>query len=419
MTTDRSRETGPDLDALAAYARRGDREAALFFVGRNTEFAKVEQLCARSLAEARTGGSLAGATCLFQGAPGAGKSSLLAEIAERCQRAKQHNSGEWALPVLLTVPEQLESEEDVSLAVLRGADPDREEKYRGTGSRWMTGRVGDQKGSSVAPPILDFDELARIVSTGVQMRPVCLMVDEVQNVREAARRVLTRLHQGVAGLPVVPVLAGLGSSHGALQRCGLSRLSVDAVHDIGALAPEEAREAVERMFETCRVDRRGGNRDWPGWLADISEGWPQHLHNGMRALAEGLVDAGGRLAGVDAGRVAVTGNGFRETSCRARVSPPLRNAIFLVGTVLAALPDEGADSGAIIDELERVAATNGSKGTRWRLPRSMDGEAFFDHLVHRGVFQLGPTDLYSCPIPSLRDYLVRRGSPSEPDDVAR
>ena len=90
-----------------------------------------------------------------------------------------------------------------------------------------------------------------------------------------------------------------------------------------------------------------GNRDRPGWLADISEDWPRHLHNGMRARAEGLVDAGGRRAGVDAGRVARIENGFGETSCRARVSPPPGNAGFLVGAVLAALPVEGADSGAM------------------------------------------------------------------------
>lgn len=41
----------------------------------------------------------------------------------------------------------------------------------------------------------------------------------------------------------------------------------------------------------------------------------------------------------------------------------------------------------------------------------MDATAFFDHMVHRGVFhQDGENGPYSCPIPSLASYLVRNGT---------
>ena len=40
--------------------------------------------------------------------------------------------------------------------------------------------------------------------------------------------------------------------------------------------------------------------------------------------------------------------------------------------------------------------------------------AFLGHLIHRGVLQQGRDDLFRCPIPSFRDYLVERGRNPKP-----
>ncbi|MCY3639497.1 MAG: hypothetical protein OXH37_00605 [Gammaproteobacteria bacterium] len=46
--------------------------------------------------------------------------------------------------------------------------------------------------------------------------------------------------------------------------------------------------------------------------------------------------------------------------------------------------------------------------------REMDPEDFLDHLIHHGVLHDPNGDrLYLCPIPSFRDFLVRRGSGAE------
>ena len=329
MTTDRPRGTVPDLDAPQDYAERSDRQRALFFVGRESEIAVVERHCARALRSIRVDEVFAGATILFQGAPGAGKSALLAELRRRWTA--------WDAPVDAPRPvlipwNMLWSEEDVTRAILQAVVPKLEAETRQVRSRDVSGRAGlpvlggeVRTGSSISPAAMTFDRLAMALSTVSWRRPLCLMVDEIQNVDPAASNVLSQLHLGEHRLPIVPVFAGLGSSAETLQRCGLPRLSAGSVRDIGALAPAEAREAVERMLGAYRVDPRHSDRDWPGWLAEISEGWPQHLHNGMR-----------------------------------------------------------------------------------------DSTDFLDHLVHKGVFQLGPDRRYDCPFPSLRDYLVRYGSDPEP-----
>ena len=285
-------------------------------------------------------------------------------------------------------------------------------------SRDVSGRAGlpvlegqIRTGSSISPAAMTFTQLAEALRTTSWRRPLCLMVDEIQNVDPAARNVLSQLHLGEHKLPIVPVFAGLGSSENALQRCGLSRPSARSVHHVGALAPTEARDAVERMLDAYRVDRYGGDRDWPDWLAGISEGWPQHLHNAMRALAAGLADAGGRLADVDADRVAKIEGELREESYRMRISPEMESARQLLARVLGMLPAEGLRRGQALREIEHAAD---SADPEWRLPGAMESEEFFDHLVHGGIFQIGPGLRYTCPIPSLRDYIVQLGTEPEP-----
>ena len=76
-------EHDPDLEGLEDYAERADRRPALFFVGRDSEIRTVERLCARALRAIRAGERFEGATLLFQGAPGAGKTALLSELQYR------------------------------------------------------------------------------------------------------------------------------------------------------------------------------------------------------------------------------------------------------------------------------------------------------------------------------------------------
>ncbi|MCY4590748.1 MAG: hypothetical protein OXE86_09355 [Alphaproteobacteria bacterium] len=47
------------------------------------------------------------------------------------------------------------------------------------------------------------------------------------------------------------------------------------------------------------------------------------------------------------------------------------------------------------------------------LARWHDGGAFLGHLVHRGALQQGTDRLLHCPIPSFRDYLIRRAREPE------
>ncbi len=62
----------PDIDGLRKFIGTGARESARFFVGREREIGAVEALCGKF-----TKGAVPGATTVIQGAPGAGKTSIL------------------------------------------------------------------------------------------------------------------------------------------------------------------------------------------------------------------------------------------------------------------------------------------------------------------------------------------------------
>ncbi len=288
----RASDRSPDLAGLTAFTGREDRQSALFFAGRAREIEAVERTCAAALDSVRAGAPFQGATRLFQGAPGAGKTALLTALQQRW--GKPDAPADAPLPVVLEWG-HLHSEAVVAGAILKAVDPAMEETYCRTGTVGLDAglripgvSVGGRVSGSTAPPSLTFLELVRAVPPSAWTRPVCLMVDEIQMVNTPTMNVLNQLHSGSHGLPIVPLYAGLGSSLDVLATHGLSRLGVTAVHDIGALAPEEAQGAVRMMFERYRVDLEGVDHDWPSELASLSECWPQHLHNAMRALAEGL-----------------------------------------------------------------------------------------------------------------------------------
>ena len=167
-------------------------------------------------------------------------------------------------------------------------------------------------------------------------------------------------------------------------------------------------------LEVFGVDTEGGiTEGWAARLADEADRWPQHLHNGLRALAEGLIEARGRLADIDAGSVLGRGAELRRTSYRRRVSPEMEGARCLTGAVMQDVA-AGAERAVVLGSIDRHSVrTEGNKPRLWRLPDGMTAPAFLGHLVHLGALQRGEDGLFRCPIPSFRDYLVEQGGGRE------
>ncbi len=296
---------------------------------------------------------------MLQGAPGAGKTAILSELERR-----------W--------------EARIAILIAEAVRPGSSEGWRTTRTGDVSGGVGagvacvgGRSGRSIAPDRVTLYTPRETLPPHKWPRPVCLMVDEIQDVDPEAKSLLRALHLGTMGLPVVAVYAGLGDSHDVLQDTGMTRVSQGAVHNIGTLAPEEAAEAVELMLDRFRVDRTGAADGWPQRLAEVSERWPQHLHNGMRALAGALVETEGRLAHVDSGAVTALEREHRRETYRARISGAMDGAGPLVARVMAAVPPEGASRSDVLAQIVKEARPEDdlSSAGLW-LPEGMSAWGF-------------------------------------------
>ena len=411
MTANTGQDRGPDLDRLPDFIEERDRNAAWFFVGRTIQVDYIERTCDLALRRFREGAALAGATVLIQGAPGAGKTALLSHLRKKWSMADT----ESAPAALYVDPSELGDPAAIMTRIAETLDPAKRAEFRRTttsGGEAKAGvlglGVGGTWGAATAPPSPDFSARRTLFPAETWTRPLCLMVDEVQGLTQHQAALLRPLHLAGAGLPIVPVLAGLASSQEALvKQGGITRLSTGAVHTLGRLDAGQAAEAARRMLSCFRIEAEDAEAErWAALLERISDRWPQHLQNAMRALGEGLLKAGGVLSAVDETAVLRRAQAWRLESYRQRRSPEMRGAVILVGHLMAAVGNGGLHRHQIVDTIRARIRDRPEGSSARRLPKGVSPEDFLEHLIHRGALQEGEDDRLVCPIPSFRHFLI-------------
>ena len=198
------------------------------------------------------------------------------------------------------------------------------------------------------------------IAASAWKRPVCLLVDEIQTVTSDAAETLMELHKGEHELPIVAVLAGLASSRERLRMAGLARLSSGAVHTLGPLALNEAAKSVRKFLNEFRViDCTQLGPDFEQLIATDSEGWPQHLHNGLRSLARELVRAECNLATVDRNAVLQRNREQREECYNARYTPAMSNSDYLLAKALGGVGENGIRRHELVNAVQRCIQMDG------------------------------------------------------------
>ena len=414
-----SKMSDPDFDGLTKFERLTDRQQSPFFAGREAEIEGIEDACASVLDAARTGRLPRGETRIVQGAPGAGKTALLARLQEKwAEEEDSPAAAELQIDVL-------DSERGLALKIVEALDrnlPAVAAGNLGAGreAEFQTSRATDIEGgggvlsivsgrirrSTATEPLEpSLDAVRRLHPPREWKRPLCLMFDEAQRIGARQTATLGKLHLGTYGIPVVPVLAGLADTRDVLRRHRLSRVYELGIWNLGPLPAVDASLVVEMFLDGFRVVRDFARVDWPSELAVRSDGWPQHLHAAMQALAHGLLEAGGRLADVDVGAVIRAARARRENCYWGRISPEMSRARSLVAEVMKSLPEGGLSDGGVQGLIEEKADASGPPDVR--LPEEMTSTRFLDHLIEIGALQSDGRGRLICPIPSFRDFLGR------------
>ena len=224
------------------------------------------------------------------------------------------------------------------------------------------------------------------------------------------RRCCSRFHEATHGLPVVPLLAGLGNSGEVLDGAGISRLARGSVHWLGPLEPGQPADAVRLMLRHFGIDSAAGETDrWAARLEERSDRWPQHLNGAMAALAEALLAADGALGKVEPDSVLARERAYRVESYEARRSPEMRESRRFLAALMAANPD-GKQPDDILADMERLARDRAG----WRLPEGHDARPLLRPFWSaRACCRTVGDGRFACPIPSLGRYLADKGDSPE------
>ncbi len=414
----------PDFDALKKFSELTDRGDTPFFGGRTDEIATVENALKRI--QRRTQEDhwhpAGGETVLFQGAPGAGKSALLYHLAKVWR-----SSGQNAPVVVNTALTHYLDEGRLALRIAEAVDPEIATSFRHSDTihsnlsadvgGCIPGAITESGSAELGLQAEDAPlelSLSAVKDTLLDLkRPVVLILDEAQGLEcfdaETVLPVISQLHKGSHGGPILTVFAGLAYSSGVLGERGIARFSQGHEITLSALTSEEARQIVLRMLAEFRVrgDKELKNQ-WAHTLANVSCGWPQHLHVAMQALAVELLSAStpGNLEPVDShfgSEVLKASAQAREQYYERRIDDELVVALDLVAETLRQI-GSGAFRANVLAHIREAARPD--YGTK-SLPEGHDAEMFLERMIRRGVLQHASGHKLVCPIPALQNYIER------------
>ncbi len=384
-----------------------------FFRGRDMEF-DVFRRAAGSLHDGRVGGG----TMVFQGAPGAGKSALMEECLEAVRR---HSTPEAPWVAVALNPGSLDSPVEVIEALVKAANTENERLRKmaagtsvartlddlldrgGKLYRELSERGGGAFGLSVGGRGEERVKAGRAFRNAAKLLGkyhIVVCVDEAQNtpVSGNTKDVMDCLHRDPQGIPLVAAFFGLSDTTRALRQCGLSRFGSGRVVTLEPLPHEDSARAIRDAFAAYGFSGAPEHREaWVNRLAELSQGWPQHVNRVAVAASRVIRANGGRLDAAHLDEAAAAGEAYKREYYAGRLEAASSRYWIYRDLAFAAERNGG------------VLSWDGIHSLTGKV-RDGTGESMEDFLtdaLHAGLLAPAPElpDHYRIPIPSLGDYL--------------
>ena len=413
--------TDLDRSGLHDFIKKSDKRLPPAFVGREDVLADIVGTADRAWEERDSGSR--GETRIVQGAPGAGKTSVLLKLEEdlnskvplaEAPRVLLLNSTDISFPSLVieTLAEMADNESATELLAGSNTTDTLTGSLGGLGFG-LGGQTETSKTKSEPPPVMyAFDRWLAKLPPGRGLRgPIIVAVDEIQNVKNPdslAAEFLRSLHDGKPGRPITLVMAGLSDSEQAARRLGMTRGI--HVHRIGCFNGDESMSLMTSFCDHFGIEI-GSCLSRLGELAGPTDGWPRHLHWALVSLCKAVLvaEVDGKLDRIENWeKVKSDSNEARNRYYMSQRSNEMVDSSFLVGAVMKQLREDDTP----FDVKQSIEANIGAT-IPWRLPDAMNVHQFYDHLIHQGAIEESKNGTVCCPIPSFRVFLIERGSRQE------
>lgn len=368
-----------------AIVRGRDRDFARFFAGRQSEIDRFND----ALAELgdRDEHDPAASFLIYQGAPGCGKTSLVAHL--------QRQSPDGVLFV------RVDEEHLASMSALKGlvgkAAVGKNPFYAkvGSGAVKAVGEMTRAKGAGER--VGDFIEalVAR------RIKAVVLHRDEAQSIGPSEQPGLAVLHRDGLGIPTICLLTGLGHTDINLGNAtGITRPSRNSILNMGEMSKAECGQSTRMMLDALDVT---GTDDEEGRMAhvvaEMTDGWPHHLNGAQHALCEALIEVDGRLQEVDIERVSRQSDENRRAYYLGRLTNSVLADNPQFSALLVARADETRPSS--VAALRQLCREERERSIWTDLPAP---DKLASALIEKGAVTITMDGRCEVPIPSMAKW---------------
>ncbi len=412
-------------DALSEFAADDEKSAPPVFIGREKILSDLQKCAELGWKKDRKGSP--GSTRIIQGAPGAGKSSIVAELKKRCNKT-DHEVRDWEigeprvleldpidiidLDLALSELARLVSPKDAKKLVVRTTDTSGLEAgadLKIAGAKKHQSQTSERATSAAMTTFKNWLRDHNIILRG----PIIIVIDEAQTLpavdATSGSQFLLSIHKNTHQLPISVVLAGLSDTQARAGDMGLNRSL--RVHSIGRFTPEESTELMQKWCTHFDL-HMGSQQQRLQAYCQLADDWPRHLHCAQKALAQVIVDRSNSssdftgeldaLTEPEWSRVTMQFAQYRLEYYRDRMSSEMKTYKPLITSVMRSLHNESSRT----DVLDVLAGDSKNKDFPNYTKETTD---FFNHLIHQGALQEEGDGIVSCPIPSFRTWLIESG----------
>ncbi len=326
-----------------------------------------------------------GTTFLIQGAPGAGKTALLAVLSEKARGEK------WTVATINL--KDLHNPASMAQALDKSYNIDKQVALSYGVEFFGRAHVKRIQGSASSEDIL---------RNFAPRRGLILVLDEAQYLgnlndtpteKHLVRDTLDMIHNGGFGKPIMLLAAGLGTTESAFKSLGISRFVGESLINLGRLDKESERKVI-RDWIVKEGGAKGNLDPWIDAIVKETHGWPQHIISYVKPAASYLKSNNRQMTDDGLRIILEKGNEFRKIYYETRAKDIDMEQRQSLARSLAHLPIGGTTTRTSIISILREEYP----------PEVADN--LFKQALEQGIIDKRKGGVYGVPIPSMQTWLI-------------